>query len=270
MKILTHFLLLAALLCFANTALQAQEEAETRYNAIDYMKVAPGMHADYLALEKAWKKIHQHNVKAGKILSWNLSAVVSPYGANTEYNYVTRITLKNAKQFANFLQDFPMPENLETILTADELKLVQRTSEIRTLVKGEVWSTVDVVFAENPPKNTVQVFNYFDFPEGKTSDDHVKMETDIWKPVHAARVKDGKMVGWVLARMEFPFGSQMPYQDATVDIYKDMEQYMTQGNPLPFFEKAHPGKDLSKLLEQTSAAADLLKGEVRVHIDGTE
>lgn len=270
MKILTHFLLLAALLCFTDTALQAQEEAETRYNAIDYMKVAPGMHADYLAMEKAWKKIHQHNIKAGKILSWNLSAVVSPSGANTEYNYVTRVTFKNAEQFASFMQNFPMPENLESILTADEMKLVQRTNEIRTLVKGEVWSTVDVVFAENPPKNTVQVFNYFGYPEGKTHADHVKNEIDIWKPVHSARIKDGKMVGWVLARMEFPFGSQMPYQDATVDVYKDMKQYMTQGNPIPYFEKVHPGKDLDKLLEETSTASDLLKGEVRMSIDSTE
>ena len=41
--------------CF-QTNLSAQEEAPTVYHVLDYIKVTPGMGADYVKLEKAWKK----------------------------------------------------------------------------------------------------------------------------------------------------------------------------------------------------------------------
>ncbi len=92
------------------------------------------------------------------------------------------------------------------------------------------------------------------------------MEKDIWKPVHDARVKDGKMKGWVLLSMEMPFGSSTSYDMATIDLYKDMKQFLAPWFEA-YFKKVHPGKDVAELMKQTADATDLVKGDVRIIID---
>ncbi len=267
-KILITLLLLVSLL--TATALQAQVAVTsdtTHYNLYTYIKVAPGMEANYLKLEKAFKKIHIAKKKAGDMQDWSLSSVVSPAGSSCEYNYVARNGLRGSKQLANYYEGVYMPKNWQSLLTPAEVALVNRTDQIRTIVKKEVWSSVEEVFADDWTKNAkVAVWNYFTEPAGKTQADHTKMEQDIWKPVHAARVKDGAMLGWVLIGMNLPFGASMPYNMATIDLYKDMNQYLTPWFDT-YFTKIHPGKDVADLMKQTSAATTLVKGEVRIIID---
>ncbi len=267
MKPIKLLLLLAIVLCQTN-ATQAQTNTPTYYNVYSYIKVKPGMRADYLKLEQAWKKIHAARIKAGKMDSWQLMEVLSPDGSSCEYNYVTRNTFVGEDQLAGFYEDQYMPDNWTTQLTAAELDLVFRTDEIRTLVKNEVWETLDQTWATDHKNAKISVFNYFNFPEGKSSSDHVKVEKDIWKPVHEARIKDGKMKGWLLLRMDLPFGDAMPYQDATIDVYSDMRQYLAPFLLEEYFKKVHPGKTLAELLKETAAAVRLMKGELRMDIDG--
>lgn len=267
MKSIAVSLLLAFLFCQA-TFVSAQTDASepVYYNVYSYIKVAPGMHGEYLKLEKAWKKIHAAKIKAGTLHSWTLMDVLSPSGASCEYNYVTRNTFKGDDQLANFFEGTFMPDNWQSLLTAEELDLVNRTDEIRTLVRNEVWSIADRTMADDMSKAKFSVFNYFDTAEGKTSADHMKMEKEVWMPVHAARVKNGGMKGWVLLQMEFPFGASMPYRDATIDIYTDMKQYLTSWTD-DLFPKVHPGKNAADLMKATREVARLVKGELRMDID---
>ena len=145
---------------------------------------------------------------------------------------------------------------------------LKRTDEIRTIVKTEVWSSVeDGIFADGWEKTTkIAVWNYFSPPAGKTRADHINMENDIWKPIHAARVKDGTMKGWVLLGLDLPFGADQPYHMATIDLYTDMAQYLAPWFEA-YFKKVHPGKEVAGLMQQTRAATTLVKGEVRMIID---
>ena len=269
MQNLLAFIFGILICCTLNFSLHAQE-SDTRFHILDYMKVHPGMGGDYLKLETAWKKIHERNIAAGKQISWVLDRVLSPSGSSTEYNYVTRNTFDNAADLANYLTNGPnMPDDLEAFFSDDELKLVMKTGEIRSLVKEEIWTTVDGVFAEDMSDAKIHVFNFFDHPKGKTQSDHFKMENDIWKPVHTARVADGKMRGWALVSMMSPSGSSMPYHEATVDVYTNLEQMM---EPFveKYFNKVHEDKDMSKLFEETSANSDLIKRDIRMEIDRAE
>lgn len=237
------------------------------YQSFDYMKVESGNHQDYLKLEKAWKKIHEHNIKMGKISSWEFSKVMSPSGASTEYNYVTRIALKSGEQFESFMESFPMPEDLSAILNPEEMKLLNRTNELRTYVKNEIYSTVERILPKGYQDAKIHVFNYFDHPKGKNRSDHVAIEKGIWMPVHEARTKDDKLEGWVLGAMMLPFGANQAYQEITLDMYKDMSQYMADKSFTSYFEKVHPGKDINDLMKQTSDSSILVKGEVRMVLD---
>ena len=214
------------LFSIAPITLSAQEDSpKTNYNSVDYMKVAPGMGAEYVQLEAVWKKIHQANIKEGKYDFWELTRVMYPSGTNREYDYVTRIQCSGEKQYAAFLEGDFFPKNWTSLLTPSEIDLVMRTGEIRNLVKSEVYVAEEYIAVENMGHPNIQVFNYFDFPVGKSRADHFKVEKEIWKPVHQARINDGKMKGWVLARKVLPFGASMPYHDATVDLYDSMEDY---------------------------------------------
>ena len=189
-----------------------------------------------------------------------------PAGANTEYDYVTRHVFVGDAQFANYLEKPFLPDNWQSLLTLDEVKLVLRDNDIRTYVKGEVWTILDETWADESDNFNVAVFNYFKQPKGKTQAEHIKMEKDIWKPVHEARTKDHTMQGWVMMAMQMPFGSSQPYDMATVDVYTDMKQMLTPWFDT-YFKKIHPGKNVDDLMKQTSAATDLVKGEVRIIID---
>ncbi|MEZ4959352.1 MAG: hypothetical protein R2830_06005 [Saprospiraceae bacterium] len=269
MKTIIQSIFLAALFCLNNHFLSAQDSAPQGYYSFDYMKVKPGMHDEYLKLEKAWKKIHQANIKAGKYNFWELTQVAYPSGAGEEYNYVTRINFKGEKQLADYLENWPSPD-LKAILTPEEQALVNRTNEIRTLVKSEIWSHADMALGTGSENEKIVVFNFFNFPETGSRSDHQRVEREYWKPVHEARIKDGKMIGWILLAKQLPWGSADAYHDGTVDLYANMEQFLSQGSPIPYFEKVHAGKDLSKLYAESSAACDLIRQEVRMVVDDSD
>jgi hypothetical protein len=237
-----------------------------RYHVYEYMKVAPGMRDDYLKLEKAWKKIHLAKKQAGQLDDWSFAEQIMPAGASHEYDFVCRNSFVGADQFAKAFSDDYMPSNWQSLLTPDEVKVVERTEQLRTMVKREVWTDVERSMAPDMNKATIFVFNYFKQPAGKTRDDHTKVEKDFWLPMHAARIKDGGMKGWVLLGLDMPFGSSLPYDMATIDVYSDMKQYLT-----PWFEayftKIHPGKDPNEVMRQTFAATDLVKADVRRVVD---
>lgn len=266
MKTLIKSILLAAIFCLPNTLLTAQDDAPKRYYVVDYMKVEPGNHEDYLELENVWKKVHKAKIDAGAYEHWTLAKVEFPFGANEEYNYMTRINFAGEKQLAAYLENWEMPD-LDNLLSEKERAIMKRTRKIRTFIKSEVWSRTDQVLADDMSDAKVHVFNYFDFPEGSGRRAHTKVEKDIWMPVHTARVKDGKLKGWVLLDMELPYGSAQPYHAATVDIYASMEQYLSDADMMSYFEKVHPGKDMEKMWEDTRKAADLIRAEVRTKIN---
>lgn len=258
--------LLLALCCCQSSMVSAQTVKPTHYIVYGYHKLNPGMREDFLKLGKAWKKIVAFKKKSGMQDDWSLARVVLPAGASAEYDYVTRHTFIGEDQLAGYLEKPFLPDNWQSLLSLDEIKIVLRADEIRTYIKGEVWSTVDETLAADIKKSTVAIFNYFKEPPGKTQDDHIKMEKEIWKPIHDARVKDGTMKGWILLSKVMPFGSSTPYDMATIDVYTDMKQYLAPWFDA-YFKKVHPGKNLEDLMKQTSDATELLKADVRIVID---
>jgi hypothetical protein len=265
-------LLLALIFGQFATAQTAVSKDTTHYNYYAYMKVKPGMYDDYLKLEKAWKKIHLANKKAGKLHDWSLAEMISPSGASAEYDFVCRNEYRGAAALAASYDGDYMSENWKSMLTAEEIALVNRTGEIRTMVKTEVWAVEpgSVLWAADADtKAKIFVFNYFSLPEGKDQDDHTKIEMDIWKPVHASRMKDGHMKGWLVLNLVMPryYGKTIPYQCATIDAYADLTQLLAPSGGGNYFAKVHPTKIYDDVWKQTLATARIEKADVRMMID---
>lgn len=268
MKFFIKLILVISSFTFASQALHAQaDDARQRYSVHDYFYVEPGDHADYRAVEKVWKKLHEANIKEGKYLFWELSEIA--IGSNTNYNYTTRIVVEGEEQLAALMSGKSFQSNATSILTATEKAVLNHTGDTRTWVKREVYTVSSILSPADFKEVKVAVHNHFGYPEGSNHRQHIKMEKDIWEPVHAARIKDGKMLGWVLADKVMPWGAGEPFHDVTVDLYKDLESFLSDQSPMPYFTQVHPGKDVAKLLEQTNAAATLLSSEVRLVLDRT-
>lgn len=271
MKTVLKSILLAVLFCLNINLLFAQNSTQPSYSASEYMKVKPGMHAEYLKLEKAWKKIHEANIEAGKYDFWILQSVAYPDGEAQEYNYVTRIRFQDRKQLADYIENFNVPGNLSSILTPEEVALVNRTNEIRTRVKSEVWHTVEREIPENTADNKVVVVNFLDFASTYNPSELERVQREIWKPVEKVLHTEGRQNGWVLIKKDLPQGAAEPYAYATVDMFVSMEQYLSQGDDyMSYFKKAHPGKDVDKLLQETGNACTVYRQELRIILDWAE
>ncbi|MEO0731327.1 MAG: hypothetical protein AAFZ52_00715 [Bacteroidota bacterium] len=269
MHLLRKAFLLFACLTFATAVLSAQDGEQVQsYNVHDYLQVAPGNHADYLALEKAWKKIHQANIAAGHYQYWELNRIVMPTGSSTEYNYVTRIVVRGEEKLAALLTGTHFGSDMAKLLTTEEKALFARTGELRTYVKKEIYTVAHLLApSEGFDDVTIAVHNTFTYPEGSNHATHLAMEKEIWDPVHAARMKDGALLGWVVANKMMPSGAGEPFHDVTVDLYKDLPTFLANRSPMDHFRQVHAGKDIDELMAQTIAAATLTHREVRQTLD---
>ncbi len=261
------FLILGlCLLCSFNVSAQAAAAPPAGHLTMVYIKVAPNKIAEYLKMEKAYKKLHAASKKAGNLDDWSLWEIISPWGADCEYNYVAHNRYTTDEQYANSIEGIGNPK-WKSLLTPAEVALVNRTDEIRTVVKVEVYSLAESIMPEGwSKKGKIAVFNYFANGEGKTLADHIKTEKDIWMPIHTARINDGKMTAWWLLSKELPFGSSMPYNSISVDLYADMKSYLANWDE-SYVKKVHPSKNVDDMMKQTRETTDLVKGELRMVID---
>jgi len=267
MKIIKHISLVVLFIFFSGPLMG--QSTETNYYSSDYMKVEPSNIQDYLACEKAWKKIHEYNKEQGNIQGWALDQVVSPSGSSCSYNFVTRQRFKSKKQLAEYQSNSYMPENWKSLLTSEEVELVNRTTELRTRVKTEVWSAEERILADDLSDADISVINYFKMPKGVTRSDHLKMERELWMPFHKSNVSNGNSKGWVLLNRELPLGNGYEYDVVTVDLYKDMNQFWEPMDEEAFMN-LHPGKSVEDIMKKTASVGLREKAEIRKSIDSTD
>lgn len=96
-------------------------------------------------------------------------------------------------------------------------------------------------------------------------EDYLKMEHDLWRPVHQERIKQGHMRSWTLYSVRFPSGSKNECDYRTVNVYNslaDMERPIGE-----VFTKVHPNIPLAEVGRRTITARDFRTGEVWYQVD---
>jgi len=265
---LSYAMLIACFLMTAITPLHAQEEEETAdyFVTIQYMKVKPSNVSAYLELESLWKRMHQARVDAGELAYWGLHRVVSPTGTDADYNFTTVNLYKGQEAFAAHYEG-EMSEEMAKLYTEEEMAIMQRTTELRDLVKEEAYYRTMRVSDGTPGANVI-VTNYMQLQGDASLADHTELE-QIWSKIHQARIDDGKMKTWSSWDMVLPMGSDKEYQAITVDFFEDMAQMMS-----PFYEeyfaKVYPDMDLDKFSADMEAVFERYRVDIQMRIDGTE
>ena len=96
-------------------------------------------------------------------------------------------------------------------------------------------------------------------------EEYLKMEHDLWRPVHQERIKQGHMRSWTLYAVRFPSGSQRECDYRTVNVYSslaDMDRSIED-----VFKKVHPSVPIAEVGRRTVAARDFRTGELWYQVD---
>ncbi len=241
---------------------------EPIFLSINFMKVQSENIQEYRKLEAAWKKIHQARVKKGTLLQWTFIELAIPYGTNNEYNFITINTYQGSKMLADHYEG-GMMEGFEKLLTPEEIKLVKKTGKMRDMVKEEIFRVRGGTGSSEKPAK-IAVVNFMKTNKGFRGRDLGKIENTYWKPVHEKRVKEGKMNGWGMYSLEFPYGSSRQYNNTTVDFFDNMEQMLADYDYPAEMKKKHANITFDEIVAKTQEVRDLVKAEVWMVLDQTD
>jgi len=125
------------------TAPQIPLEKPAAYMQVNFMKVAPDMHAAYEALEsEIWLPIHNESIRSGRTTGWSLWSSLFPRGAARPYQY---ITLNSFSEYSYIFElDFSVPfRSIHPDVDYNEMQ--ERTWQTRTIVRTELWDLIDYV-----------------------------------------------------------------------------------------------------------------------------
>ena len=96
-------------------------------------------------------------------------------------------------------------------------------------------------------------------------EDYLKLEHDIWKPMHQERIKRGFMRSWALYEVRYPIGSERECDYHTVNVYNSLADI---DRPLAdIVAKVHPNRPIAELGRQTVNSRDLRRGELWYEVD---
>lgn len=127
------------------------------------------------------------------------------------------------------------------------------------------------IFACYPNKghaqNATTVFAIVDFMKVKPENEakYLDVEKNTWKPLHQERLKQGKIIGWILYRVLYT-GTDDPYNYVTMTLFDypaNLENPWAGIDP----EKVLAGKDIDMLMEETGKSRDLVKSNLIVRLD---
>jgi len=89
---------------------------------------------------------------------------------------------------------------------------------------------------------------------------YVNLEQQIWKPIHQERIKQGKLVGWILYQVMYT-GTDDAYNYATVNVYADLKSMENPYGDIDF-AKVHPGKNMDEVFTKTVNTRKLVKSQL--------
>ena len=98
--------------------------------------------------------------------------------------------------------------------------------------------------------------------------EYLRLERELWKPVHQERIRIRQMRSWSLYRVEYPYGAETPYDFVTLNIFNSSED--SERDVVPFFEKVHRNIKIDDVFSRTLAARRLARGELWRRIDHVE
>lgn len=263
--VLTRCAALSALIMlfvFSN-GLTAQDTQATRFMTITKLKASDWSELTEMENEMV-KPFIQERIKEGNQQSHMLFEVHYPNGDAEPYNFVwidfftdfNHLNLENQDAVKMIYSAFP---------NADISKMMERMESVSKNVGREVFVVHDEAFPgpggnSNKPVKFV-VVNHMKVSEANVGK-YMAAESDIFKPMHQKRARDGNMHDWLLCQRIMPYGSEWDNNFVTVDAFNSWSQMGNVGSFEADFKAVHPGKDIEKAMAAMANSRELRRSEV--------
>ena len=135
---------------------------------------------------------------------------------------------------------------------------------ITALLIGAAFLAGGWVALQTAPAPVVSIHYMKTAPGGEA--EYEAVETGTWKPIHEARQQAGVLRDWVFYRVQYPQGTEAPYNYVTVNVYDSWEDYDQQELDR-WVAEVHPDRTLEELIAEADAARDYVRGEIWRPID---
>ncbi|MBV8114581.1 MAG: hypothetical protein JO300_07560 [Silvibacterium sp.] len=245
MKIARTFVGIVVAIAFLTLTGSAQQ-ASPGYHSVACFKLKPDSAAEFrkFVTDDA-HKVAEGRVGDGELTAWYRLRAVFPQGEAAACDYlVIAVFPRMPHEFQRENLDAAIKKAGLSITPDDYFK--HRDSVVR-LVSAAVYKNQTSV--GSPKKGDYFQVNYMKVSEDNIND-WVAYEKQVWKPVAEALVKDGKQDGWSLNVRSMPFGSDLPFQGVTVDVYPSADAVF-ENDPqfIERFRKVHPDMEFGTTIE---------------------
>jgi hypothetical protein len=253
-----RLLLFTTAASLAAGALNAQQQP-AYYQTTACIKVTPGKFTEYRQfVDDTSKKMAEARAKAGEIVSWAFLRSIMPAGAEARCDYSISTTYEGIP---------PKPLDRDGLASSLERAGVKMTAaqylgkrdSLSQLVAMEMWRTR--VRVGQPEKGHYLFINHM---KVHNAADYYKFETEIWRPLAEAWIKEGTQSGWQFSTLLLPGGTDVKYAARSVDIYPSWEATFKARNPQEIFKKAHPDKDYQQTMGSLTKLRDLAQRDLMV------
>lgn len=254
----SRLLLFTTAASLAAGALNAQQQP-AYYQTTTCIKVTPGKFTEYRQfVNDTSKKMAEARAKAGEIVSLAFLRSIMPAGAEARCDYSISTTYEGVP---------PKPLDRDGLASSLERAGVKMTAaqylgkrdSLSHLVAMEMWRTR--VRVGQPEKGHYLFINHM---KVHNAADYYKFETEIWRPLAEAWIKEGTQSGWQFSTLLLPGGTDVKYAARSVDIYPSWEATFKARNPQDIFKKAHPDKDYQQTMAGLSKLRDLAQRDLMV------
>ena len=224
--------------CVAAFTVSAQN-MPTPYARSFCIKVQPGKNAEFMKLmTDVSKPVAQVHADAGEFSTRFLMRSVFPAGQEASCDY----------QLVTLYPGFPPdPNTTMAAATAYEKahvaikpsEFVAQRDAVSRLRRTELWRVREAL--GRPEKGNYVRHNFVKI-DADNMGPWLNLESEVFKPVHQARIEMGAFKAWATVTLTMPGGSAMPYNAMTVDIYKDWASIATPAKYQEAFQKVGKGE----------------------------
>ena len=246
MKIARPFTGVALAIAFFTLTASAQQPSPG-YHTVACLKLKPDSAAEFRKfVTDDVHKVAQGRVGKGELTGWYLLRSVFPQGEAADCDYlIVAIFPKMPHAFGPDILDAAIKKAGLTITPDDYVK---RRDSLSKVISTAVYQNEAAV--GSPKKG-----DYFEVSYMKVNEDNLRdwvaYERQVWKPLAEQLVKDGKQDGWSLNVRSMPFGSDLPFQGVTVDVYPSMDAVFAEDPQfIERFRKVHPDMEFGTTIER--------------------
>lgn len=228
-----------------------------------YIKTLPGKHDIYLELLNNYsKKLMQSSLKQGKIFGWYVHEVLMPQGEQAEYDV---LVVNVAPDFKPMLDDTTNSRNLfKEILPGYSDMQVDSVmglyGNLRKIVKREIFIGVAKLVMDAQPPSKYLTIDFMKPLPGKTNS-YIKMEQEVFMPLHKERVKLGVLNDWALINKVLPYDSRSEYDFVTINFFDDLNSLEDSKYP-EAIKKVFPSRTGAQIDQMIMANRKLIHTDI--------